>query len=188
MDGGPRRRRIDRVTAPDFTADIDQRAVAELRAMRDECHQEEQRLSYARRLVQGRIDIARAEHARRERGDTEPLDLMALLPQILADPPAERAPAAARSVGLFSPEGQFGQRTHDALLDDPVMGRLPDLDDAELDALLERLGEQEREVSATRRTVLDHYDRIQAELIARYRDGGATVDEFVGEASGPVGD
>jgi hypothetical protein len=172
MEGAPRRRRIDRVTADDFLDGVDERSTDELRGMRDECRQEEARLSYARRLVQGRIDIARAEAARRERGDAEPLDLVALLPTILADePPSQQR--EARAVSLYTPEGPLGQRAHDALLDDPALGRLPDLRDAEVDELLERLRAQERDVSATRRRVLDHYDRLQAELIRRYRDGGA---------------
>ncbi len=55
-----RRRRIDRVTAPDYLDGLaDRTAAAEIRAMRDDCRSEETRLSYARRVLQGQLDIAR---------------------------------------------------------------------------------------------------------------------------------
>lgn len=180
---GARRRRIDRVTSPDFLEDLEQRPVSDIRAMRDECRDEELRLSYARRLVQGRIDIVRAEIERRGRGDDEPLDLVALLPKILADDPAPQA-RDPRNVALFSPEGPTGQRAHDAVLEDPIISHIPDLDDDELRGVLADLEASERDVSATRRTVLDHFDRLQGELIARYRDGAADVDEIVSSVAG----
>ncbi len=139
----PRRRRVDRVTAPDFLTDLESRPTAELRAMRDDCREEEPRLSYARRLLQGRLDIARAETERRASGTSEPLDLVRLLPSILADdsPHGERP---ARNVDLYTPEGPLGHRPLDHVLEDPVMARLPDLSDEEL-----------REMIMLRRDVLE---------------------------------
>ena len=66
MAGG--RRRIDRVLAEDFLADLDSADLETLRAMRAEAEQEEVDLSYVRRLIQGRIDIADAERHRRVSG------------------------------------------------------------------------------------------------------------------------
>jgi hypothetical protein len=63
------RRRIDRVTAPDFLDELEGRQPNEVRAMRDDCQAEEARLSYERRLLQGKLDIARAEAARRGTGE-----------------------------------------------------------------------------------------------------------------------
>jgi hypothetical protein len=58
-------RRIDRVLDPRFTDRVDQLGLAELRARREEAE-----VSYLRRLLQGRLDILRAELARRYRDGT----------------------------------------------------------------------------------------------------------------------
>jgi len=58
-------RRIDRVLAPDYLADLPAQSMETVRARRRDAEQEETDLSYLRRLLQGRIDILRAELARR---------------------------------------------------------------------------------------------------------------------------
>ena len=59
------RRRIDRVLSPDYTSGIEQHALGDVRALRDEAAQEETDLSYLRRVLHARIDIVRAEQRRR---------------------------------------------------------------------------------------------------------------------------
>lgn len=174
-----KRRRIDRVTDPDLLAGLDQRPASEVRVLRDECREEESRLSYARRVVQGQIDIARAEVSRRGAPTSE--DLVQSLARILADSPsgARREP---RAMSLYDPTEERGRRSEDFLLASGAgssLGRLPELDEAELIELVEELTVREREISAQRRVVLDHLDRLQEELIDRYRDGRAAVDEVV---------
>jgi len=61
-------RRIDRVLDPSFTDRVDQLGLAELRARREEAEAEEADVSYLRRLLQGRLDILRAELVRRSAG------------------------------------------------------------------------------------------------------------------------
>lgn len=175
-----RRRRIDRVTAEDYLDGLDTVAPSTLRTMRDECREEETRLSYARRVAHGQLDIVRAELQRRSGGDGG--DLVETLSAILADDPAPRS-REARTVPVYSPDDEhYGHRSHDTLIDDPALGRVPDLDDDELATLLQRLQEKEAHVSALRRTVLDHLDALQHELISRYRDGGVNLDEVVASA------
>ena len=175
-----RRRRIDRVTAEDYLdglADVD---IAGIRTMRDDCREEEPRLSYARRVVHGQLDIVRAEQARRAGGDSD--DLVGALTKILADDPAPRS-REARTSPVYAPEdGGYGQRSHDTLVDDAALGRVPDLDDEELAALLTRLQEKEAHISSLRRAVLSHLDALQEELVRRYRDGTVDVDEVVASA------
>ncbi|HWB70706.1 MAG TPA: hypothetical protein VG452_00685 [Egibacteraceae bacterium] len=179
-----RRRRIDRIIAADYLDGLGQRSAAELRAMRDECRQEESRLSYNRRLLHGTLDIVRAELARRAGAEQAPGGLLEQLTSILADePPA--APRAVRDAPLYDPERADGRRREDAHLADALLVRLPDLDDAEVAALAERLSGEERTISGERRTVLAHLDRLQEELMARYRDGSATVDEVVASVARP---
>ena len=134
-------------------------------------------------MVHGQLDIVRAEQARRSGGGDA--GLVGTLTQILADDaaPGARDVLNARSVPIYSPEeGGYGNRSHDTLVDDAAVSRVPDLDDEELGELLTRLQEKEAHISSPRRTVLDHLDRLQGELIARYRDGGVNVDDVVASA------
>jgi hypothetical protein len=182
MSEQARRRRIDRVTDPNYLSGLEERTPAELRGLRDDCREEESVLSYTRRVLQGRLDIARAEMARRQTGGG---DLLSALPSILADAPTQRRDAHVAP--MYAPSATGHRRTGDVLLDDASLGRLPDLDDAELSALLERLGEEERRISKQRRTVLDHLDGLQDELVRRYRAGEVAVDEIVSAAVRPAG-
>lgn len=174
-----RRRRIDRVSAEDYLDGLEAADLATVRTMRDDCREEETRLSYARRLVHGQLDIVHAEQRRRSGGGG---DLVETLTAILSDEPTQRS-RDARTAPVYAPDEEgYGQRAHDTLIDDPAMGRVPDLADEELTSLFERLQEKEKHVSDLRRIVLDHLDRLQEELIRRYRDGTVNVDEVVASA------
>src|SRR4051794_41966013 len=63
QEGG--RRPTDRAPAPGFADAVRELDFAELRARRHLAEQEEVDLSYARRLLQGRLDLLRAEQAQR---------------------------------------------------------------------------------------------------------------------------
>ncbi|MGH3664891.1 MAG: aerial mycelium formation protein [Egibacteraceae bacterium] len=186
MSGPQRRRRIDRVSAADFLEGVDALPAAELRDLRDDCRDEEARLSYARRLLQGQLDIVQAEQRRRA-GEEPEEGLVGSLSEILADDEDARRPRTQiRPAPLFTPdEGGYGARAHDTLVEDPALGRLPDLDDDEVTALAERLAAREVEVSDLRRRVLAHLDALQAVLVRRYAEGGFDVDEVVASATSP---
>jgi hypothetical protein len=62
------RRRIDKVLSEGFADGLDTLELDELRSRRREAEQEEADLSYVRRMLQGRMDILRAELARRTGG------------------------------------------------------------------------------------------------------------------------
>lgn len=174
------RRRIDRVAAPDFLDGLDGRSTGEVRAMRDECREEEARLSYARRLLHGRLDVARAEQARR-RGES-PGGLIEALPSILADrTSSRRGQAQARQAPVYTPGADHDRRAEDA--EGLGLGQLPDLDDDELAALLERLDRDEQALSELRRRVLDHLDQLQDEIVARLRDGRIDPGDLVPDGS-----
>ncbi len=82
----------------------------ELRTLRRDAQRDEADLSYVRRLVQGRIDILRAELARRH-GPEAPVEDAAVvsLPEILADTPS-RHRTSARHVTLTTPRGDEFRR------------------------------------------------------------------------------
>jgi hypothetical protein len=59
------RRRVDRVLGKGFLDDLEALSLQELRERRHDAEQEDADLSYIRRLLQGRLDIIRAERDRR---------------------------------------------------------------------------------------------------------------------------
>jgi hypothetical protein len=180
-----RRRRIDRVSDPALLDDVADAPAADLRALRDECREEEARLSYARRVLQGQLDIARSEQRRRSGagGEEGGASLVADLPRILADEPSTST-RQPRTVTFYAPQGG-GRRTDDSILELPSLGRLPDLSDEELADLIRTLEAEESQVSDARRRVLDNLDGLQEELVHRYRDGGTTIEEIMAPTPTP---
>lgn len=178
--GGPQRRRIDRVSADDFLEGLADRSAEEVRSMRDECRAEESQVSYHRRLLQGRIDVARAEQDRRRGG--EQTSLVDALPSILAgsDSSSRTGQLQSRYSPVDPPPETPARRAEDVAANDSALSRLPDLDDQELDEVVDELTERERTLSDLRRRILDNLDTLQDELVRRYRTGGAVAPEDVG--------
>jgi hypothetical protein len=162
---------LRRVTAPGYLRGLDQADAAAIRAMRDDCRREERRLSYLRRLVQGHLDLALAEVARRD--GAEPQPLIARVAHALTGPDGGRR--SARAVGLYEPP----ETSEDEPVDLAVT-ELVDLDDGSLRALVDRLRQRERALSDQRSILLAHLDRLQDALVARYREGAAAIDEVAG--------
>jgi hypothetical protein len=65
------------------------------------------------------------------------------------------------------------------LLPSDQLGSLPALSAKELGERLEALSDLERDVSADRRALHDIQDRLQEELVRRYRTGEANVDALL---------
>lgn len=170
------RRRIDRVAAPDFLDGIGEFPTPAIRTMRDECDQEEKRLSYERRMLQGRIDVVRAEAERRQSGAEG--GLLDALPSILADrTPSRRADAQARSSAMYTPEATPTRRSDDT--SESALSQLPELGDERLAELLDQLVRDERAISDLRRRVMDHFDRLQVEVANRLRSGNLDANEIL---------
>ena len=172
-------RRIDRVTDPDLAARIPDLDTGEVRVLRDECRDEESRLSYTRRVLQARADIVRAEVERRSGEGRSSEELLRDLPKILADQPSARRDA--RSLGVYEPDSGQGRREEDLLIADAALSRLPELDEDELRDLATRVADGERRISDQRAVVLRHLDALQGELVARYRDGRADIGDILSD-------
>lgn len=152
-------------------------SLSELRALRRRAQREEADLSYVRRLLQGRIDILRAESARRAEPGSPLLDL---LPQILADGPAEQR-SSARHVTVAPPLGEACRRLAEETLSEVELSDLSARTDEELHAALGRLMRYERQVSGRRQSLQRTADDCSTEIAHRYRAGEAQVDDLLPE-------
>jgi hypothetical protein len=165
--------RTKRLLDPQFVAGLDARSLDELHAMKSECADIENALSYLRRLAQGRIEILEAERARRERGGSVG-DLVKDLPRILSGESARPSvvdtrvpPPDTPAVELHWPDGR------EALVVDTTLANLPVISDEELTSTLDRLREFERELSDTRRQMHGVIDTLEREITARQVAGTA---------------
>jgi len=184
QEGG--RRPIDRVLAPGFADAVRDLDFAELRARRHLAEQEEVDLSYARRLLQGRLDLLRADQAQRAtardgvdvgaRTDDEiARDLAAVL--------ADHGPRSDHGLGrhLTTDPSRVGEhrRAAEKAVDDVAASDPSSLDDAALTAAVAHLADLERAVSENRHRVQAVMDLLTAEVARRYREGEAHVEDVL---------
>lgn len=170
-------RRIDRLLAPDYLAGLEQRALDQVRAMRREAEQEEADLSYIRRLVQGRIDILRAEQARRRGGDER--HIVEHLSTILADAGTRSHHGLGRFLSVEPSRVDEHRRAVEQLVADVNISDVEARTEDEIGQALDRLSRFEAEVSAQRRRVQEIMDRLTAEIGRRYKAGDAQVDDLL---------
>jgi hypothetical protein len=165
--------RIQRLTDPAFVASLGDRSVDELRAMKQECNDVENALSYNRRLAQARIEILEAESDRRASGGTVE-DLVKDLPRILSAESGRSSitdtrvpPPDAPAVELRWPDGR------EELIVDTTLAHLPLLPADELESTLTRLRDFERELSDLRKAMHEVIDALEQEIAARQVAGTA---------------
>jgi len=177
-----KRRRIDQIRDPEFTAGLDSVDVDELRSRRDMCGDLDVELSFYRRMLHGRMDLLSFELRRRSGEETR--SVMEALPEILAgdpEPRPPRAPGESRTIPIRAPEFPgVGRRPVDRALGDDFLARLPQLADDELEETRVMLAEVESEISAQRRDVFEVVDLVQAELTRRYREDRPDADSTDG--------
>lgn len=79
-----RKQDVDRLLAPEFAAGMEEASIADLRRRREECLRAEVVISYLRRVLQGELDLVRAESSLRSSGSRGDLaKLVEDLPAIL---------------------------------------------------------------------------------------------------------
>ncbi|MFF9865448.1 ABC transporter substrate-binding protein [Streptomyces sp. NPDC013953] len=147
----------------------------ELRALRRDAHGDEADLSYVRRLLQGRIDILRAELGRRGGAQVPVVDRLS---EILADTPS-RHRSSARHVTVSTPRGEAFRRLAAEMLGEVELSDLTARTDEELRAAMGRLARYEQQVSRRRQELQRTADDCSAEIARRYREGEAQVDDLL---------
>ena len=160
---------------PPYDGPLTTLPLAELRRLRHAAQREEADLGFVRRLLQGRIDILRAELARRHGVNAPVVDRLS---EILADPPP-RHRTSARHVTLGPPHSAAYRRLVAAVLGEVALSDLAARTDGELRQALARLGACERQLSQRRQALHRAADRCGAEIARRYRVGEARVDDLL---------
>jgi hypothetical protein len=172
---------LDEVMDPGYLEGLEEWPIERVRAQRDVATEAETGLSYLRRIVQGRLDIVLSEQHRRQLGEAPGNldDLVGRLPEILGD--RLHAPGLGRLPVLMGPGELAPELTArlEAVLPGSKLDALEEFDDAALDAASTALEDLERSLSTQRRSVFDVLDRLQEELVRRYRTGEATVDSLL---------
>ncbi|NHC46850.1 RsiG family protein [Motilibacter aurantiacus] len=179
MEGG--RRRIDRVLAPGYLDHLAERPLDEVRVLRRDAEQEESDLSYVRRLLQGRLDILRAEVSRRAGGGQEEseADFVTRLARTLTDSGPRSDQSHARVPHIDPSRVGEHRRRVEQIVADVGFSDLDALSDDELSGAISRLGAFEDEVSQSRRKVQEVVDACTAEIGRRYKDGAASVEDLL---------
>jgi hypothetical protein len=169
-------RRIDRVLAEGFLDSIASAPIEEIRALRADAEQEEADVSYIRRLLQGRLDILRAEVERRAGGsETSILDA---LPQILSDERGEPHGLGHHTTVEPSRVDQHRRRV-EALVANVDISNVSASTDEDLQRALATLQDEERKQSETRQQVQAVADACATEITRRYREGEAAVEDLL---------
>ncbi|WP_333772887.1 RsiG family protein [Streptomyces sp. IBSBF 3136] len=182
----PPAQRDDEPSGPSLPADppepdLSGLSLPELRTLRRDAQRDEADLSYVRRLLQGRIDILRAELARRGRAAVPaPADASVVerLPEILTDAPA-RQRSSARHVTLGPPHNEEYRRLAADMLGEVELSDLQARTDLELTTAMGRLIRYEQEVSRRRQRLQRITDDCSGEIARRYRVGEAQVDDLL---------
>ncbi|MFF9816712.1 aerial mycelium formation protein [Streptomyces sp. NPDC014006] len=156
-------------------------SLPELRTLRRDAQRDEADLSYVRRLLQGRIDILRAELLRRAPARVvavgEP-SVVERLPEILTDAPA-RHRSSARHVTVGPPHNEEYGLLAAEMLAEVELSDLGARTDEELNEAMARLVRYEQQVSRRRQRLQRTADDCSAEIARRYRDGEAQVDDLL---------
>lgn len=160
----------------EWVSDIGSMDDAELKTLIGDFAAEEQEVSYARRILHGKIDLLRAElvnrlRARHDEGDAAITEAdVAQLTELITQAESDASPGGP----LVDTQAATAVKTDDGAF--PDLGELADND---LRSLINGLGEEERQVSYARRILHGKIDILRAELVNRMRtqreEGQATI-------------
>lgn len=173
-------RALDRVLDPSYLQGLDAWTIEEVRARRSEAQILEDAASFLRRLLQARLDIIGSELAGRAAG--VPADLIGIveqLPRILSDSGQPYVGGRLMTGDLGEAQASWAMSKADEAFGEADIGDVPELPQAELELIHDRLHQLEQAISAERRTLHDVIDRLQAELVRRYRSGEASVESLL---------
>jgi anti-sigma-K factor RsiG len=147
-------------------------SLVELRALRATLQNDDDAVSYIRRLAQARLDLVKAEKRRRLGGGSD--SLSDELPSILSTHLTGGTSRPPRPAEDFS--GHPLAEQFEELYDRSGDRDLSSLSTEELIGYADALHEFEQVRSHERRELFTRIDELSAELVRRYRDGEADID------------
>ncbi|MCE2709642.1 MAG: hypothetical protein RLZZ538_565 [Actinomycetota bacterium] len=161
-------------------SDFSALSLEQVRAERNALQEQEDAVSFARRLAQGRLDIARDEQRRRSSGDASNVDVTDGIARVFAEERGSGSNRPPRDTAVVADHPLVVEL--EALCVESGFGSLRQLDDGELDNCCRRLSEFESRVSSQRKTLFAQIDAISNELVRRYRAGSTNVDSLLDES------
>jgi hypothetical protein len=170
-------RNLDRVFDPSFTDGVDTWTMEHLRTARTDVQTLEDAISMLRRLVQGRLDIIGSELQARTMHDAD-RTLIDSLVESLADRSNNHAVGGRFLLPVSPGEAQtvWAIGRADAAMNGVDIAEVESLDDETLHNVADSLHSLERTVSDERKQLHELLDRLQGEIVRRYRSGEATVE------------
>ncbi|HUC38292.1 MAG TPA: hypothetical protein VMR97_14350 [Acidimicrobiales bacterium] len=172
---------LERLLGPGYLEGLEGHTLEEVRKMRAECQEAETAVSYLRRMVQGRLDIV---HSYLDHGEDDAItgldSLVEQLPEIFSAGP-QRPPGPGRLPSQMSPDmdGDLAAAVGaevDEVLDAQRIAELPTMSRENLLELAARLSALESRSSNQRRALHERIDKLQAEIVSRYKTGEASVE------------
>ncbi|MEX1207382.1 MAG: hypothetical protein WD652_04770 [Acidimicrobiia bacterium] len=173
------RRRIDQIQDPGFLVNLEDLTTEVVRSRRQMCDDLDVELSYYRRMLHGRMDLAAFEMRRRAGDETD--SLIDALPRILSEGAYKSSDGLPeRMISVEVPDiPSPGRRLVDRALEGDFLTRLPSVTDDDLRETQAFLTEVEAAISHQRRIAHAALDRLQEELTRRYREGLADPGELL---------
>ena len=147
-----------------------------LRAERDTLRQQEDAVSFVRRLAQGRLDLVTAVKRHRADGSGD-VSVAEIVRSGVGPAPSTGSARPPRDTEVSADHPLLAE--FDVLCDSLGFDNMADLDDIGLTSLENGIQVFESAQSDLRRRLFDRIDALTAELVRRYRDGDASVDTLL---------
>jgi hypothetical protein len=146
--------------------------LADIRAQRGALQNEEDAISFVRRLAQGRLDLAQDEERRRASGADAPVESLAdRLADVFGQQHGGGSARPPRETNI--PADHPLVQELDAVCEHFQFESMENLSDKDLSELINALGMFEKTCSQLRHELFDKIDALTAELVKRVREGGA---------------
>jgi hypothetical protein len=142
-----------------------------LRAQRRSLQQQEDAVSYVRRLTQGRLDLVLDEERRRQRGDNEPVgSVTERLAEVFGQQQGGGSARPPRETVV--PDDDPLMKQLDELCDQFQFAQLDTLSDSDLRQLRDALQLFEQSCSQQRHALFEQIDALTTQLVQQIKEQG----------------
>lgn len=146
-------------------------SVGQLRAQRRQLQQQEDTVSFVRRLTQGRLDLVLDEQRRRERGGDEPVGTITeRLAEVFGQQQGGGSARPPRET--IVPTDHPLMKQLDELCEQFEFAQIDTLSDADLRQLRDALQLFEQSCSQQRHALFEQIDALTAQLVAQIKEQG----------------